>query len=233
MAAATPPVLVINRTQDRDRLKAFLASAEAQGIQAERLPAHDAHRPDFPFALFNDLIGPHFWGSDHVKPGAIGCFLSHRAAWQTVLDRGWDAALIAEDDVALGVSTNDIADLCNEIIDIDILFANSRMADWAAASGTEEARPQLSSVLTGLSAQGGPKAAGVKPAPGADSYLITRRGAERLLAKTAALRIVCGVDWAMVWLALAHIPDQMAHAFPELAILRDHETPMPDPLICR
>jgi GR25 family glycosyltransferase involved in LPS biosynthesis len=44
------------------------------------------HRPAYPFP---------------PRPGEIGCFLSHRAAWQAIIDRRLDAALILEDDVEL------------------------------------------------------------------------------------------------------------------------------------
>jgi GR25 family glycosyltransferase involved in LPS biosynthesis len=43
------------------------------------------HRPRYPFAL---------------SDSEIACFLSHRAAWQAIVDRGLDAGLIVEDDVA-------------------------------------------------------------------------------------------------------------------------------------
>jgi GR25 family glycosyltransferase involved in LPS biosynthesis len=43
------------------------------------------HRPRYPFAL---------------SDSEIACFLSHRAAWRAIVDRGLDAGLIAEDDVA-------------------------------------------------------------------------------------------------------------------------------------
>jgi GR25 family glycosyltransferase involved in LPS biosynthesis len=42
------------------------------------------HRPRYPFAL---------------RKAEIGCFLSHRKAWQAILDGGLDAGLIVEDDV--------------------------------------------------------------------------------------------------------------------------------------
>jgi GR25 family glycosyltransferase involved in LPS biosynthesis len=44
------------------------------------------HRPRYPFDL---------------RPTEIGCFLSHRKAWQAILDRELDAGLIVEDDVAV------------------------------------------------------------------------------------------------------------------------------------
>lgn len=45
------------------------------------------HAPRYPFAL---------------RPGEYGCFLSHRAAWQALLDSDAEAALILEDDMELG-----------------------------------------------------------------------------------------------------------------------------------
>lgn len=48
----------------------------------------DLHEPRYPF---------------RIGPGEIGCFLSHRQAWQTMLDEDLDAALIVEDDVEIEV----------------------------------------------------------------------------------------------------------------------------------
>lgn len=36
-----------------------------------------------------------------LRPGEIACFLSHRKAWQEIIARGLDAALVLEDDVDL------------------------------------------------------------------------------------------------------------------------------------
>jgi GR25 family glycosyltransferase involved in LPS biosynthesis len=44
----------------------------------------DLHRPHYPFAL---------------RKAEVGCFLSHRRAWQAIVERGLDAGLIVEDDV--------------------------------------------------------------------------------------------------------------------------------------
>ena len=46
------------------------------------------YRPFYPFAL---------------SAGEIGCFLSHRRAWREIVERGLDAGLIVEDDVAVDV----------------------------------------------------------------------------------------------------------------------------------
>lgn len=56
-----------------------LSAAEIEQVYQRHL-----FKPRYPFAL---------------RPGEIGCFLSHRRAWQAIVDRGLDAGLIVEDDV--------------------------------------------------------------------------------------------------------------------------------------
>lgn len=56
------------------------------GAALEDWPVLPRFRPRYPFTL---------------RAGEVGCFLSHRAAWQRIVDEGWNAALILEDDVAL------------------------------------------------------------------------------------------------------------------------------------
>ncbi len=45
----------------------------------------DLHAPGYPFAL---------------SGGEVGCFLSHRACWQRIVEEGLDHALIVEDDLS-------------------------------------------------------------------------------------------------------------------------------------
>ncbi|MEM6906983.1 MAG: FkbM family methyltransferase, partial [Pseudomonadota bacterium] len=66
---------------------------------------------------------------------------------------------------------------------VDLVFANDRMAGEARG---------VASALEVLTAK----------APGADCYLLTQAGAERLMDLTARQKIQCGVDWALVWNAL-------------------------------
>ena len=215
------PVFVINRACDTDRLAAFGQAAQAQDVSFERIPALDGHREGFPFALHDDLIGGHFWGESSAKPGAIACFLSHLRAWQSVVDRGLDKALICEDDALLGEGTARLETVAGDLGAFDILFANDRLAELCSAS-SKGAVASVPLVLHAIAKQGGPKALGLKASPGADCYLLTARGAERLLALAAAQKIVCGVDWAMVWNSLGSVDDALAAAFPELGILRRH-----------
>ena len=223
------PVLVINRDQDTERLARFAASAESFGIAYERMPAFDAHNPDFPFRDHADLIGDHFWGEPDTKPGAVGCFLSHRAAWQHAAESGAPWTMICEDDAVFFKSPDRLQSLIQDSPRNDILFANQRLASWAA-SVSHSPVAGLEQVVTGLAAKGGPKPNGLKPSPGADCYVLSAPAAQSLLALTAGQRIVCGVDWAMLWNGLPHVTDNVASAFPELGILRKHMDIAVDPL---
>ena len=93
--------LVIHMTSSRarranaERLRNELPSAKLVEAVDGRDPAQIAsvethpgnlHRPHYPFPL---------------RPAEIGVFQSHRRCWQTILDGGWDSALIVEDDLAV------------------------------------------------------------------------------------------------------------------------------------
>lgn len=56
------------------------------GRELATWPVEPRFSPRYPF----DLV-----------PGEVGCFLSHRRAWQQILDNGLDYALVLEDDVHL------------------------------------------------------------------------------------------------------------------------------------
>lgn len=210
-------VLVINRDADTDRLARFAASAAALDIPFRRVASLDAHDPAFSFKAHAALIGRHFWGKPEAKPGAIGCFLSHRRAWEDFLASDAPHALICEDDAVLTEGPCRAVEAARKT-GADIVFANDRLASWGAADGIVGTRP-LPEIMADLATRGGPAAAGLKRAPGGDAYLLSRDGAARLLALTAAQRIVCGVDWAMLWNALPEVSETMRAAFPELAIL--------------
>lgn len=55
-------------------------------VEIDSVYRRNLWRPRYPFEL---------------GKGEIGCFLSHRKAWREILDRGLDAGLIVEDDVAV------------------------------------------------------------------------------------------------------------------------------------
>ncbi|WP_292896678.1 MULTISPECIES: glycosyltransferase family 25 protein [unclassified Nitratireductor] len=64
-------------------------AVDGQELGDEEIGRHyvkGLHHPDYPFVL---------------KQSEIACFLSHRKVWRMIVERGLDAGLIVEDDVAL------------------------------------------------------------------------------------------------------------------------------------
>ncbi|WP_299934583.1 glycosyltransferase family 25 protein [uncultured Nitratireductor sp.] len=74
-------------------VKASVVDAvDGQAMSDEEIAGHyvkELHRPAYPFAL---------------RKSEVACFLSHRKVWRMIVERGLDAGLIIEDDVALDVA---------------------------------------------------------------------------------------------------------------------------------
>ena len=94
-------VFVINLERSKDRMRFMKQQLDAQGIPFEQISAVDGR------LLTDDEIQqatekpsfPRFYAS--LSTGEIGCYLSHRLAWQRIIDKELDWALILEDDVEL------------------------------------------------------------------------------------------------------------------------------------
>jgi glycosyl transferase, family 25 len=68
----------------------------------------DLHQPFYPFPL---------------GPGEVGCFLSHRACWQKIIDGGSEYGLIVEDDLAFDpVNWAEAIDLIEEQANADVFI---------------------------------------------------------------------------------------------------------------
>lgn len=91
------------RRPNVDKLLRDLPGAEvmeaARG-EGEASRPGDVHTPHYPF---------------QIGTGEIGCFLSHRACWQTIIDRDLPGALIAEDDLSLSPLWDDARALLESV----------------------------------------------------------------------------------------------------------------------
>ncbi|WP_312793826.1 glycosyltransferase family 25 protein [Tianweitania sp.] len=83
-------IFLINLDHLPDRLAFMTAQLESLGLQAERLAAVEGDKIDLsPYASYS------------LRPGEVGCFLSHREAWRRLVASGAELALVLEDDVRL------------------------------------------------------------------------------------------------------------------------------------
>jgi GR25 family glycosyltransferase involved in LPS biosynthesis len=78
----------------------LLPAVDGRAMSEDEIRAvyvRELHSPRYPFEL---------------RANEVGCFLSHRKAWQAIVDRGLEAGLILEDDVTIDESRIDAAIAC-------------------------------------------------------------------------------------------------------------------------
>lgn len=92
-------VLLINLDRSPDRLARCAPLLDRLGLPWERVSAVEGKLlPADRLAALNPHPAPHGEWFRKLTPGEIGCFLSHLRCWQLIEERGWDGALILEDD---------------------------------------------------------------------------------------------------------------------------------------
>lgn len=97
------PAVVINLDRHKDRLDWFMENASRVGLSVSRLTAFDAA------AASNEQTIANFRNGDSpLSNGEVACFLSHRKAWQMLIDSDADYMAIFEDDAHL---SEDLAQL--------------------------------------------------------------------------------------------------------------------------
>jgi GR25 family glycosyltransferase involved in LPS biosynthesis len=172
------PILVINCAADTDRRKSFVSSTV--GMNVRFIDAVDARLGASVFKPHISLLRDKFWFDDEIKPGAFACFISHRLAWQVMVDEGIPIALIAEDDSRF-VQGMEFQDQTRS----DIVFVNDRAQGWVHTR-------ILKDILT---------TSPINPARGfgGDGYVLTLHAAQELLAQSEIDGVCCGVDWYLVF----------------------------------
>lgn len=160
--------------------------------------ATDGHRPETVPVQYRHLVRPHFWGATFLKPGAVGCYISHYRVWEQVL-KDQEPAIIIEDDVEFSDDLSILSRLHES--DSDILMLNKRTADWVEAceDSLEAGRslfPSVHEVVDCLTSSNR-----IPPRPraaGSDCYYLTVDGAKRLTQLADLCGIALEVDWFLV-----------------------------------
>lgn len=100
-----PPIFLINLARSKERLTNSTAQFNKQGLSYTRIDAVDGS------TLTQPEIDAHYSPELNKKnyhyplsKGQIGCYLSHRKAWQAIVDQRLDYAIIFEDDFNLDES---------------------------------------------------------------------------------------------------------------------------------
>ncbi|MFU0506205.1 glycosyltransferase family 25 protein [Pseudaminobacter sp. NGMCC 1.201702] len=95
------PTLVINLARSKERWTKLAESGRGTGLEVRRVPAIDGAA--VPEGLRGDLDAAKFRANHgrQVLAGEYGCYQSHLSALQTIVDEGYELAIIAEDDIRL------------------------------------------------------------------------------------------------------------------------------------
>lgn len=162
------PARYINLDRVPERAAHMAAELARAGLShAVRHPASDARlAPPAPG------YAPRNWGQYWtLKPSEVACFESHRAAWRTLLATGVPAFAVFEDDILaapdLGAAVERLAAEADrfDLVKLDGVPGRTRLGP-ALSIGGETVRP-IRQVLSSAAA-----------------YLLSRRGAETLLARS-------------------------------------------------
>lgn len=100
MSSPFPPIFVISLAREAERRAAM--REELAGFDFEFFDAVDGDRLDG--SEYRHRLHAGWWRivrGRELSPGEIGCFLSHYALWQRMVETGTPSALILEDDARL------------------------------------------------------------------------------------------------------------------------------------
>lgn len=202
------PMVCISLDRRPDRWAAFKATADAAGLPVKRLPAVDAR--DFGDKI-HEMPGLSLLTAHNIRehtrrshyeidaPGAIGCSLSHFKAWRQLLSGSAPALIVFEDDTEIPRHLRE---------QLEQVFAALPSSGW------DIVQFQLTTWGNGVT--------GCKPRNGLEApwqhctglmgtyaYMVSRRGAERLLAR--AYPIEMHVDAYMAYMSSMGHVDMIWH----------------------
>jgi len=176
-----PPIYVINLARSAGRWEKMAAQLRQHGLSGRRVEAVDGRS-----LSNNDLRRVSTPLATHLLPrGVIGCFLSHVLFWELVVERGHECAIVLEDDCELQPDfASAVAETVRELPtnwDICLLGA----LGCAHPQGKHGILNELCAIYMGGTRRCQQISERVfvprKPA-GTHAYLISRRGAAKLLS---------------------------------------------------
>ncbi|WP_193176027.1 glycosyltransferase family 25 protein [Oricola nitratireducens] len=181
------PVYVINLDRSRERWTTIKETADRLGWDCHRVSAIDGRQVDR-----NDWVDVNLREFEkkcgrRMLSGEYGCYRSHLLALNTFLDEGASHGLILEDDVLPDDSTaSRIEAIMETAPDFDVIrLVNHRSRLFVCLEETEYG-DKIGRTIIG-------------PQGSAAAYIVSRRGAERLLAALAFMELPWDVALERFW----------------------------------
>lgn len=178
------PVFVLNLDRDTDRLAWMQGELGRVGLPFERLPG--VLGSEVPSHIRPYLAAAMEHPDNTLRPGEFGCWASHLAALQTIVDRDLPYALIFEDDVEIGPGLLSVLSM------IDQLPAGWGMVRLAWTS-------KRHSVPVTELAPGATLVKFSRLPLGAAAYLVSREGAINVLKSPDLGHVPIDLAWRSWW----------------------------------
>lgn len=171
-------IFVLNLERAVDRRELMQRRLAALGLEAEFLTAVDGARVDR-----NSLpVG----SEPRLSNGELGCYLSHRRSWEIVVERGLAHAVVLEDDVVL---SPELPRVIAGLATLDLPYDLVRLSSLGPVRGIP---------VAGL-ADGRRLILPNKNPSGAQGYLVSQAGAQRLLARLAVPQRPVDDEFDLYW----------------------------------
>eukprot|EP00931_Biecheleriopsis_adriatica_P104336 TRINITY_DN79019_c0_g1_i1.p1 TRINITY_DN79019_c0_g1~~TRINITY_DN79019_c0_g1_i1.p1 ORF type:complete len:433 (+),score=80.97 TRINITY_DN79019_c0_g1_i1:97-1395(+) len=211
--AALPPILVVNLDRSPARWESCKEEFAREALQVERFSATDGK------LLTDEELQQLATGPARLlcTKGMLGCFLSHRRIWQKVVDEKLPAAIALEDDVRLvdGFQSK----LSNLLAELPEDWEVCLLGAVACVNPNVEPLPmKFYSFCVGGGRASPGKTRSLSPhvsvphrPAGTHAYIVSQRGAERLLKELPRARYhVDLAAWALPELKLYVAEPQLA-----------------------
>lgn len=176
-------ILVINLDRSADRLGDMARKLDSMGLSFERIVAVDGST--LTEERKRGVYRKRFWRRE-LTAGEIGCYLSHLKAMRYMLEKKVDKAIILEDDVELSEEFRLIALGHKDIkLDFDILKLKGRVpAKQTYFEVSPHSDKKIISVFTSY---------------GSAAYLLTEKGARRVLDRLSVIKYPYDNDLFCNW----------------------------------
>lgn len=186
-------IALVNLDRNAERLAEVLRQFGRCPVPLHRVPAVEGSR--LAHAAVRRLAGDAGAGSR----GTLGCFLSHAAAWEAMLERGLGHCLVIEDDVVPLVDLPARLGPLGLPPGYDVCFVNDRLEPRPSAAEVERTGDVRAVTLAEAMLSFPPE----DNAPGADGYFVSAAGARKLLGWVAEDGFGGDVDWRLLAYGLA------------------------------
>ncbi|CAM4185292.1 glycosyltransferase family 25 protein [Pseudoalteromonas byunsanensis] len=184
-----PPIFLINLEQSSERLEKSIARLALQNFTCERISGvYGKALSDIELIKnYQPLLNKKLFYRPLSK-GEIGCYMSHRKAWQAIVDRKLPYAIVLEDDFKI---TGNLEDVFAAISKIDVPWQLLKLSAYQNRSRTIAFSYPIDTIFNLVVHK--------KAMTGCCAQAVSYEGAKRLLAATEHFARPVDTDLQHVW----------------------------------